>query len=222
MMMQFSFKGQRLFPDANNNGKKNGIKSDKYQLRPRGRTRDITRSNSPVLGDENKPRSSTSRPRSAPLSKYRRKTANARERSRMREINQAFEALRRCVPQWAAAPCTPQQEKLTKITTLRLAMKYIGSLTAALRDPTVYSNMDCFLESDDSSTGTMHPSECSLPDSPFVSSSDCYSPPGSLVHQIPDASSCLSTLDLDSSMLLQDTFSEPVLTADTLSQYFLP
>jgi bHLH factor len=35
----------------------------------------------------------------APLSKYRRKTANARERSRMKEINQAFETLRKAIPQ---------------------------------------------------------------------------------------------------------------------------
>lgn len=93
---------------------------DAYQLRPRACPRAAERA----------------RPRPPPLSKYRRKTANARERSRMREINRAFEALRRAVP---AAPCPQGQplpcEKLTKITTLRLAMRYIAELAAALQAP---------------------------------------------------------------------------------------
>lgn len=38
--------------------------------------------------------------RPPPLSKYRRKTANARERSRMKEINSAFETLRKAVPSY--------------------------------------------------------------------------------------------------------------------------
>lgn len=61
--------------------------------------------------------------------RYRRKTANARERSRMREINEAFEALRRAVPHLAVEA---HNEKLTKITTLRLAMKYISALSGLL------------------------------------------------------------------------------------------
>lgn len=77
--------------------------------------------------------------KAAPLSKYRRKTANARERIRMREINSAFEHLRQCVP-ISFCETNPQNsnEKLTKITTLRMAMKYISTLTNHLNssDPT--------------------------------------------------------------------------------------
>lgn len=73
------------------------------------------------------------KPKAAPLSKYRRKTANARERSRMREINCAFEHLRQCVPVSIEGVETPSSnEKLTKITTLRLAMKYIRILSEIL------------------------------------------------------------------------------------------
>lgn len=73
------------------------------------------------------------KPKAAPLSKYRRKTANARERSRMREINCAFEHLRQCVPVSITGVETPSNnEKLTKITTLRLAMKYIRILSEIL------------------------------------------------------------------------------------------
>lgn len=71
--------------------------------------------------------------KAAPLSKYRRKTANARERTRMREINCAFEHLRQCVPVSITGVETPStNEKLTKITTLRLAMKYIRILSEIL------------------------------------------------------------------------------------------
>lgn len=89
---------------------------DKYQLRPRA-----ARSREP-----------RARRTPQPLSKYRRKTANARERSRMREINRAFETLRRAVPAAAITGAPVPCEKLTKITTLRLAMRYISALAAAL------------------------------------------------------------------------------------------
>lgn len=74
--------------------------------------------------------------KAAPLSKYRRKTANARERTRMREINMAFENLRYCVPNaLTGEEAGTTNEKLTKITTLRLAMKYIRILNEALANP---------------------------------------------------------------------------------------
>lgn len=69
--------------------------------------------------------------RPAPLSKYRRKTANARERFRMQEINDAFERLRSMVP-GGAPPDEADSKQLTKITTLRLAMNYINALSRVL------------------------------------------------------------------------------------------
>lgn len=123
----------QIYVDTNNNGDKTTC-GDKYSLRPRS----VKRRNN--LSDDfeetvftSKSRSSKNskaKPKPPPLSKYRRKTANARERSRMREINQAFETLRKVVPQLSATQ--QQNEKLTKITTLRLAMKYIAALSAAL------------------------------------------------------------------------------------------
>ncbi|XP_070500052.1 helix-loop-helix protein delilah [Chironomus tepperi] len=87
--------------------------------------------------------------KAAPLSKYRRKTANARERTRMREINHAFENLRQSVPVVVAgSPSQSTNEKLTKITTLRMAMKYITILSdildnkAELSDNLLASLMD--------------------------------------------------------------------------------
>lgn len=105
-----------------------------------------------------KPAKEKPKTKAAPLSKYRRKTANARERTRMREINSAFENLRKCVPitmglnnnSPQAAPiivqpqpqmASPTNEKLTKITTLRLAMKYIKVLTEALDNPSAMDSL---------------------------------------------------------------------------------
>lgn len=93
---------------------------------------------------------SPAKTKAPPLSKYRRKTANARERTRMREINMAFEQLRHCVPQSITGDdAANTNEKLTKITTLRLAMKYIGMLSESLQDPSYESEflVECLRES---------------------------------------------------------------------------
>ncbi|KAJ8956185.1 hypothetical protein NQ318_020737 [Aromia moschata] len=121
--------------DSNNNGgPEKAARGDKYSLRPRS----MRRRGQDAEDDAPKSRSSKAKQKAAPLSKYRRKTANARERSRMREINQAFETLRQAVPQVSVT--RQQNEKLTKITTLRLAMKTFFSDC---------SELDCFLlESD--------------------------------------------------------------------------
>lgn len=125
--------------DSNNNNT-NVEKCEKYSLRPRT-----------VLKREDeefeawKPRSKSkkrAKQKPAPLSKYRRKTANARERCRMREINEGFEALRRVLPHLATD--AENNEKLTKISTLRLAMKYISALNRILHDTDGESDGESF------------------------------------------------------------------------------
>ncbi|KAG8249357.1 hypothetical protein J6590_019644 [Homalodisca vitripennis] len=127
--------------DANNNS------TDKkgYSLRPRCAIKPADADDIPE--DARKPRGRVQRPsksKSLPLSKYRRKTANARERSRMREINEAFETLRKSIP-LISTKCDNPSEKNTKISTLRLAMKYITVLSNALRDSDGESDKDSIL-----------------------------------------------------------------------------
>lgn len=144
--------------DSNNNSDTNlktKRNSDKYSLRPRsfkklGNEEEIITFPKKRTKSDKSPKP---KQRPAPLSKYRRKTANARERDRMKEINQAFETLRNVVPQM---PINPQaNEKLTKITTLRLAIKYIATLSSVLDQYTPihpqdnFSEMDCFLAESD-------------------------------------------------------------------------
>lgn len=124
--------------DTNNNSMEKS-----YSLRPRAAARsdqevDQTEPWKPRCRTKKKPKQ-----KSVPLSKYRRKTANARERFRMREINEAFEALRRVIPHLSAS-CENSNEKLTKISTLRFAMKYITALDNALQDPDFDSDGDSF------------------------------------------------------------------------------
>ncbi|CAM1313247.1 Uncharacterised protein g6204 [Pycnogonum litorale] len=64
-----------------------------------------------------------------PLSKYRRKAANCRERTRMQDMNDAFCRLQKAIPVLSEES---DQDKLTKITTLRLAINYINALDSIL------------------------------------------------------------------------------------------
>jgi len=62
------------------------------------------------------------------MSKYRRKTANARERMRMGEINVAFDKLKEKIPLPSVGLGRQKCEKLTKINLLHIAINYIRTL----------------------------------------------------------------------------------------------
>lgn len=158
--LNFNQKPIMGFADPNNNssiGTTSGSdepakKDEKYSLRQRQ-----SRRSTPAAKAEKKtvPKEKPKQ-KAPPLSKYRRKTANARERTRMREINSAFENLRQAVPLAVAGPSghsspvsSPGQggssssnEKLTKITTLRMAMKYIQILSQMLTNPDGHLELD--------------------------------------------------------------------------------
>ncbi|XP_063859603.1 class A basic helix-loop-helix protein 15-like [Scylla paramamosain] len=122
--------------DGNNNNNSEGNDQNslssggcggKYLLRPRS-VRALRRCDSEWSLQDN--RRQKSRP--APLSKYRRKTANTRERYRMRQINTAFEKLRKILP--ACGNPRGNTSEMTKITTLKYACAYIRSLQDVLDD----------------------------------------------------------------------------------------
>lgn len=71
----------------------------------------------------------------------RRNKANARERNRMHQINDAFDNLRRRIPIYQCFLVTNETnvavsaaQKLSKIETLRLAQNYIGLLNKVLSE----------------------------------------------------------------------------------------
>ncbi|XP_042889219.1 helix-loop-helix protein delilah-like [Penaeus japonicus] len=114
--------------DACGNSKSTKME-EKYGLRPRTI---IKRLQQERVRQEVPKKQSRTKSRPAPLSKYRRKTANARERHRMREINNAFESLRKVLPE--AMEVQTSSSSMTKITTLRLAVSYIRALSNVLED----------------------------------------------------------------------------------------
>jgi len=71
------------------------------------------------------------KPKSGTMSKYRRKTANAKERNRMKQVNDAFERLRTVIPD---EKVMLNEDKSTKVTTLHCAIKYINSLQQLIDD----------------------------------------------------------------------------------------
>ena len=77
------------------NNSPNNSRATNYKLR------DVSlkkREEMEIRKNQPKKRGPKPRPKSAPMSKYRRKTANLRERLRMGEINVAFEKLRDKLP----------------------------------------------------------------------------------------------------------------------------
>ncbi len=102
------------------------------------------------------------RPRPLPMSKYRRKTANLRERQRMGEINNAFDLLKSKIPELSnlgRQASNGKCEKMTKINVLHVAINYIRALenildtgdagvnvfgTAVVQSPDVEIDADAF------------------------------------------------------------------------------
>lgn len=86
-----------------------------------------------TIGKQGKPRNNRSRARAKSptlvlkLKKNRRMKANDRERNRMHSLNEALERLR------LVLPIFPDDNKLTKIETLRFAKNYIWTLSETLR-----------------------------------------------------------------------------------------
>ncbi|XP_042235267.1 pancreas transcription factor 1 subunit alpha-like [Homarus americanus] len=98
-----------------------GSSEGKYKLRPRS-----LQARRPSDSEWSLQDTLRHKPQPPPLSRYRRKTANARERYRMRQINTAFETLRDALPSWVCSRRAASD--MTKITTLKLASAYIRSL----------------------------------------------------------------------------------------------
>ncbi|KAI5700171.1 helix-loop-helix protein delilah [Diaphorina citri] len=159
-----------LVADLNNNKK-----AKSYSLRPRSCNKKDEEEDTGDFIVQNlfKPRNKVKKKpkqKPPPLSKYRRKTANARERHRMKEINDAFETLRNAIPTVHFINENVSNEKMTKITTLKLAMKYISALSHTLRASSLDSDGD--VESLASSDYTTWSTTPDIPFSSLTSSSD--------------------------------------------------
>jgi len=79
------------------------------------------------------PRTKEKLSKKARLSKYRRKSANAKERERMKKQNDVFEVLKEILP-CHKSDKKSEEDKETKVTTLRAAILYINSLKSLLAD----------------------------------------------------------------------------------------
>lgn len=76
----------------------------------------------------------------------RRLIANARERSRIHIMSEAFEGLRRAVPSYSS------DQKLSKLAILRLATSYISALSYLAENDTSSKSLKHFAESVDQCT----------------------------------------------------------------------
>ena len=92
----------------------------------------------------------------APLSKYRRRTANGRERDRMSEMNVAFETLRQAMPAENPVYHASCEKNATKITTLRFAMRYINEMRMILGHEDLMTSSSSSSSSSGSVSGNEH------------------------------------------------------------------
>ena len=115
--------GDSNITERNTSGRKNKNKS--YTLRACSIQKRLETEHRTKLPRKRGPKP---RPKTAPMSKYRRKTANLRERQRMGEINVAFEILREKLPSPISLKNGGKCEKLTKINILHIAINYIRAM----------------------------------------------------------------------------------------------
>ena len=134
-----AYRNGRLITKDNKNKSSNNKGDGKYVLRECSIKK---RNESDVKKAQPKKRGPKPRPKPQPMSKYRRKTANLRERERMGEINTAFEHLKEKIPtplvvsDATIKPCSNEKrnrcEKMTKINVLHIAINYIRALESIL------------------------------------------------------------------------------------------
>merc|ERR1712083_14901 len=79
-----------------------------------------------------KPKITDKVPKKRLLSKYKRKTANAKERDRMKKMNDVFATLKSVIP--VDGKIDKEEEKETKVTTLRSAIHYINYLKQLIEE----------------------------------------------------------------------------------------
>ena len=101
------------------------VEKTKYKLRGPSTTK-TRQEMEDRLGRKRGPRPKTQH--SSKMSKYRRKTANARERQRMGAINVAYDRLKDTIPLPSVGLGRQKCEKLTKINLLHIAINYIRTL----------------------------------------------------------------------------------------------
>ena len=101
------------------------VEKTKYKLRGPSSTKTRPEAED-RLGRKRGPRPKTQQ--SSKMSKYRRKTANARERQRMGAINVAYDRLKDTIPLPSVGLGRQKCEKLTKINLLHIAINYIRTL----------------------------------------------------------------------------------------------
>ena len=133
----------------------------------------------------------------------------------MKEINDAFDELRRVIPQSEGIQIIPDEQdssegemKLTKITTLRLAMNYI----TALREILGYDN-SVFRGDKDTSTGSCGSRSSGSVSDASSSSESTNSPDLSLPCSSPESSSEELTITLNACDLLGSPVTSSATTA---------
>lgn len=154
--------------------------ADKYGLRPRTIIRRLMQARRPRDTSQR-----LIRVRPQPLTKHRKKLACTRERSYMREINQAFENLRNVLP--AAADCRNDDSAVAKMTTIRLALRYITALTHLLEEDDAERSDSSSNSSQDEKVSSCSQACCDASQSSFTSDDEPQEPSQrDRDHQLPE------------------------------------